>query len=182
MTNEMCAEFCSDFRYFATEYSHECYCGSSLAADTESAPLEDCRMTCAGDPLSFCGGPDRLELFMNPDVVGGLAQQPAGAGNFSWVGCQTETSGGRAMSAKSTASDDMTNEACAEFCVDYEFFGTEYGRECYCANTIAAGSEEAAAGDCNKLCSGSVVEFCGGPNRLSVYQKKEDAILLLGPS
>lgn len=177
MTNELCADFCADFRYFATQFGDECYCGSHVAKATESAPLEDCDMTCAGDSLSYCGGPDRLELYMNADVVGGETEQPAAAGDFAWYGCQTEIDGGRALGEAATTADDMTNEVCAEFCAEYEFFGTEYGRECYCGDEIGDESEEATAGQCNMLCAGRVLEYCGAGNRLSVYRKKGAEIL-----
>jgi hypothetical protein len=177
MTIEMCADFCSSFRYFATEYGRECYCGSHIATNSESADLEDCSMACAGDPTAYCGGPNRLELFMNPDIVGGQPEQPAAAGDYSLVGCRKEPDGRRALNGKATASSSMTNEACADFCQDFEYFGTEYGSECYCGNELPEDAVEAAAGECNVLCSGSVMEYCGAGFRLSVYQKKDEEIV-----
>ena len=173
MTNELCASFCHDFRYMATQYGNECYCGSHVSGATESAPLEDCSMPCAGDALSYCGGSNRLELYMNEDVAGGDPEQPLAAGEFAWYGCQTEADGVRTLGAAVKVGDDMTNEVCAEFCAEYEFFGTEYGSECYCGDEIADGSEEAADGECGMLCAGSVMEYCGAGYRLSVYKKKE---------
>lgn len=38
-----------------------------------------------------------------------------------------------------------------------------------CASAITNGGAPAAAGDCNMLCAGKNSEFCGGPNRLNVY-------------
>lgn len=37
-----------------------------------------------------------------------------------------------------------------------------------CGNTLGEGVPEPAA-DCNMLCAGNSSEFCGGPNRLNVY-------------
>lgn len=175
MTLEACAKSCSDFRYFGTEYGGECYCGSYLATSSESAPLADCNMPCTGDEYSYCGGRDRLELYMNEDVVGGDPQQPAAAGDFIWLGCQTDVPDGgpRVLTGKSTANDDMTNGACAEYCIDFEYFGTEYGRECYCGDELDTASEEVDAGECAMLCGGDKVEFCGDSRRLSVYKKPE---------
>lgn len=177
MTNELCASVCEGYRYFATEYSQECYCGSHVSQHSESAPLEECGMTCGGDASSFCGGPSRLELYLNPDIAGGQPEQPLGAGDFAFVGCRRELAGQRALSGKATAGDDMTNEKCAAFCGEYEFFGTEYGAECYCGDELPEEAEEAAAGECEMLCAGSVLEYCGAGNRLSVYQKKEEEIV-----
>lgn len=177
MTNEACADVCSGFRYFATQFSSECYCGSSVSTRSEAADLADCNMPCAGDALSFCGGPSRLELYLNPDVPGGRAEQPLAAGDFSFVGCRKEPSDARALQGQVTSGTDMTNEVCAAFCADYEYFGTEYGGECYCGDELHDEAAEADVGDCDMLCSGSVVEFCGAGFRLSVYQKKADEII-----
>lgn len=173
MTNEKCAGFCSKYRYFGTEYGSECYCGSYLAESSKKAPLEDCSMTCSGDEFEYCGASSRLELYMNDEIVGGAPEQPAAVGNYSLVGCQTEGNGTRALPASSTASDTMDNTACATFCAGYEYFGTEYGRECYCGNELAASSLEAPATECHMLCAGNSKEYCGASNRLSVYKIKD---------
>jgi hypothetical protein len=174
MTNEQCATFCSRFKYFGTEYASECYCGDYLASSSEVAPLEDCNMPCAGDASEYCGAGNRLELYMDPDATGGAPEQPAAAGDFVWLGCQTEATASRALSEAATADDAMTNDLCAEFCAGYEYFGTEYSRECYCGNTLNEGSLEAPATECRMLCSGSDVQYCGGPSRLSTYVKKQE--------
>ncbi|KAL7931169.1 heme peroxidase [Trichoderma chlorosporum] len=172
MTNEECAAFCSDYRYFGTEYGDECYCGSYLSSTSETAPLADCNMPCGGNQFEYCGASDRLELYINPNITGGEPEQPAAAGDFVFVGCQTEGNGTRALTGASTAGGTMSNEACATFCDDFAYFGTEYSSECYCGNTLAPSSLKAAASDCNMLCSGNDLEYCGAGNRLSLYTKK----------
>lgn len=171
MTNDFCANFCKGYKYFGTEYGKECYCGNFLAESSKSAPLDDCQKPCSGDKLQYCGGGSRLELYMNPDATGGAPEQPAAAGDFVWMKCQTEVSG-RALRGPSTADDKMTTEMCAKFCKAYEYFGTEYGRECFCGNELQQASKEAPATECKMACGGDEGEFCGGDNRLSVYKKK----------
>lgn len=175
MTNEKCATFCDSFKYFGTEYSSECYCGNFVASSSEVAPLEECNMPCAGDNSEFCGAGNRLELYMDPNATGGAPEQPAAAGDFVWLGCQTEATASRALSGPSTADDAMTNDVCAEFCTDYEYFGTEYSRECYCGNELSEESAVAPETECQMVCSGSGVQYCGGPSRLSTYKKQEPA-------
>ncbi|OAA66090.1 Carbohydrate-binding WSC [Cordyceps fumosorosea ARSEF 2679] len=165
MTNEKCADFCKAYRYFGTEYGSECHCGSYLADDSKAAPLADCNMLCAGDQFEYCGASNRLELYMNPNIAGGAPEQPPAAGDFSLVGCQTEGNNTRALAGASTAADNMTNEVCATFCKDYEYFGTEYGRECYCGNALATSSAASPKTDCGMLCGGSNVQYCGGSNQ-----------------
>jgi WSC domain len=42
--------------------------------------------------------------------------------------------------------------------------------ECFCGNTLAAGSVAATDGRCNMVCAGNATEYCGGPNGISLYQ------------
>lgn len=173
MTLEACATFCKSFKYFGTEYGSECYCGSYLAETSKTAPGQDCNMPCSGDAYQYCGGSGgRLELYQNPNITTGNPEQPAAAGNFVLVGCQTEGNATRALSGSLVAQDDMTNEVCAGLCKDYEYFGTEYGRECYCGNALASSSLVAPAAECRMLCAGSNTQYCGAGDRLSVYKKK----------
>lgn len=171
MTLENCASFCSDYKYFGTEYSSECYCGDFLAASSSEAPLGDCSMTCSGNQYEYCGGGNRLTLYENNKKVT-APSQPSTVGDYTYLGCRTEpAAGGRALNAKGTASDKMANEACAQFCDGFAYFGTEYGGECYCGTALPQTSLEAPQGDCNMLCSGNSTEYCGSGNRLSVYKK-----------
>ncbi|KAG5983242.1 hypothetical protein E4U55_000466 [Claviceps digitariae] len=173
MSNEACAVFCKNYKYFGTEYGSECYCGSYLADSSKSAPLEECNMACSGDGYEYCGASSRLELYQNPNITAGNPEQPAAIGSYVLVGCQTEGNGTRALAGAVFAQDNMTNQVCANWCKDYEFFGTEYGRECYCGHSLAASSLAAPATECRMLCAGSNTEYCGASSRLSVYKMKK---------
>lgn len=192
MTLESCATFCKNYKYFGTEYGGECYCGDSLASSSASAPLGDCNMVCTGNPLEYCGAGNRLELYINNTTGTATASgasatttatspptgptQPAtvsAAGTtWKWTDCYTEATTGRALSSTSYAADTVTLESCATFCSAYAYFGTEYGRECYCGNSFAAGSVVAPAADCSFKCAGNANEYCGAGSRLSVYVKQ----------
>lgn len=50
-------------------------------------------------------------------------------GGYTMLSCWAEGSL-RALSGASTADDTMTLEKCMAFCKDYNYWGTEYGREC----------------------------------------------------
>lgn len=93
------------------------------------------------------------------------------AGNWNLLNCMTEATNGRALNENSYADDNMTLESCAKFCSGFTYFGTEYGRECYCGNNFRAGSVVATnQGDCNMVCAGDKFEICGGGSRLIAYQ------------
>jgi hypothetical protein len=96
--------------------------------------------------------------------------QPASVGPYNWYGCMSEATGMRALSLKANAADGMTLESCQAFCAGYTYFGTEYGRECYCGNSFNAGSVLRPQAECKMLCMGNNLEICGEGNRLSVYK------------
>ena len=54
---------------------------------------------------------------------------------------------------------------------DYQYFDVEFGDQCFCGDTIEAGS--AGSDDrCNMACMGDKTRICGGSEVLSVYQKR----------
>ncbi|KAL1610151.1 hypothetical protein SLS60_001816 [Paraconiothyrium brasiliense] len=97
------------------------------------------------------------------------SSSPTPSTEFSLQGCYSDAVNPRALSAKSTSSDDMTVNDCAAACIQYQFFGLEYGRECYCGNTLDSTSTLQPAADCKMPCSGSSTQLCGGPSRISLY-------------
>ncbi|KAF2655100.1 WSC-domain-containing protein [Lophiostoma macrostomum CBS 122681] len=78
ITNANCVSFCSNHGYYVagTEYSGECWCGSSIIPGDTLAPDADCSMPCKGDSTEACGGPNRLTVyetastFVDPGIMG----------------------------------------------------------------------------------------------------------------
>lgn len=100
-------------------------------------------------------------------------QRPARALPYTALGCYTDNvNGKRALSGKSAAADDMSVAKCAIFCSQFQLFGVEYGRECYCGNSRDIGSTEANPGDCSFPCAANPngAETCGAGDRLNLYQ------------
>ncbi|KAK0752396.1 heme peroxidase [Schizothecium vesticola] len=90
-------------------------------------------------------------------------------GGYRLLGCWTEGTGVRALRGASFAYDDMTLESCMENCTAFDLWGAEYGRECYCGNSMDGTSVQTTQSDCNMPCSGDATEFCGSGNRLELY-------------
>lgn len=94
---------------------------------------------------------------------------------WAYQGCGTDNYYSRALTGASTSADSMTNEACTQFCASkgFSIAGSEYARECYCANDIptAAAPLAGVVGDCSMPCAGNNTEMCGGSGRLSLYKK-----------
>ncbi|PMD60425.1 WSC-domain protein [Hyaloscypha bicolor E] len=189
MTVAGCTSACQAAGYILAgcEYGGECWCENTFTNGGTIAPttpdgLSGCSSLCNGNFSEYCGGASRLNVYnfnktiatVTSSATASPTQTPAikpTVGPYTYFGCQTEGNGTRALAAAATASDTMTLEACESFCGNYAYWGTEYGRECYCGNSFGQGSVAAPNSDCSMLCPGDVTEYCGAGNRLSVYFK-----------
>ncbi|KAL8832686.1 MAG: hypothetical protein Q9170_004784 [Blastenia crenularia] len=179
MTNDKCITGCAAQGYAlaASEYTNECWCGKTIPKTLGNET--DCNYVCTGNSTQTCGGNGYfhdhsfMSLFNNGKALPPLPDIPPAVlptyGAYNYSGCYTEGNGGRALAGKQTASDDMNVAYCANFCAGYQYFGIEYSSECFCGTSISNGAALRADGDCSMTCSGNSTEFCGGPNRLTVY-------------
>ncbi|KAI5236520.1 hypothetical protein E4T42_09446 [Aureobasidium subglaciale] len=87
---------------------------------------------------------------------------------FASYGCFVDGTP-RALAYSAGSKSDNTPYKCASTCqsLGYKYAGTEYGSECWCANTAPSTSTKAT--DCNMPCAGDNTQTCGAGNRLSVY-------------
>lgn len=197
MTVAACVGFCKlgGFRFAGIEYSTECYCGAGIAATAAKAPSAECNMLCGGDPLAFCGGPGRLNVYAapisnstSPPPTSGPTSVPTSVPpppstvitpvptpttrpDFTYLGCANEGTAGRALSKDSFADSTMTLERCQDFCTTkgQALSGVEYGSECYCGSVLENGSTLGGSTQCTMACGGNPAAVCGGPGALSVY-------------
>lgn len=196
VTNEVCASFCAGYKYFATEYANECYCGNTLVADAQSVTDGRCNMACVADNNQICGGPNGLSLYQanssassttSPSAAvtssslssgspattstkpGGPTVVPRASGYVS-IGCYSEKPNDRAL-ANIYANDSMTIEMCAAQALQgpYKYMGVEYGRECWYGNVLAAEAQPIAQSQCSFQCPGDKSEYCGAGNALQLY-------------
>ena len=103
------------------------------------------------------------------------------ANGFAFIGCAPEErrandGPGRVLAAAVYAEDAMTNAKCMAYCAGRGFLyaGTEWSRECWCANSYAPTRQPATTlaslAACNYPCSGAASEKCGGDAWLSLYR------------
>ncbi|KAI4195074.1 MAG: hypothetical protein LQ350_007405 [Teloschistes chrysophthalmus] len=198
MTVAMCGDFCDGFNYFGIEYASECYCSSLIANGAKKTTDSSCSMTCSGNSTQYCGAGNRLTVYgtnvtasaaasSSSSSTGTATASPSStstpgapvavptASGFAYVGCYTEATSGRALGDSQTAYDGMTVEKCAAFCSGYAYMGVEYMSECYCANTLGAGSIPATDNGCSMACTGDAGELCGGGNRINLYKQGKAA-------
>ena len=192
MRNEVCAAFCSGYKYFATEYASECFCGNTLVSGAEPVSDGRCNMPCIADSKEICGGPNGLSLYQakpsnaSTTSTSGASSEsstptsstaptgptvvPSASGYIS-LGCHSEVPNGRAL-ANVYANDSMTIELCAAQAVrkPHAFFGVEYGCECWFGDELAAEAQPIGQERCGFKCPGDPGEFCGAGNALQLYR------------
>ncbi|KAM7206912.1 WSC domain containing protein [Rhypophila sp. PSN 637] len=169
MTAARCALNCAGYDYFGTQYSSECFCGSDTP--TDPAPAGDCNMACSGNPDEQCGAGMRLNVYKF-DTAPTTAPMAPPISGFEFKGCYTDNFPERALAGKTVATDDMTLEKCANICqvAGYPAFGVEYASECFCGTSLDTRSTKVPEVECSMTCKGDGTQYCGGPNRLNVYQ------------
>ncbi|KAF4556435.1 WSC domain-containing protein 3 [Elsinoe fawcettii] len=184
---EYCQSKCSGYQYFGVEYSNECYCGNTIQTGSTLVPGAtpadtSCNMLCGGNSSEYCGGPNRLNMYkLNSTIT--LPPTPAGPGNvpvigkYTYAGCYSEATTSRALTG--FIPPVPAGNGSVDWCYDkivgggWKWFGVEYGGECYAGNDLQAGSVlvqgDAATSGCSMTCAGNSSQYCGGPNRLSMY-------------
>ncbi|KAI1374021.1 hypothetical protein F4677DRAFT_461856 [Hypoxylon crocopeplum] len=166
MTVEVCCDAAAGFKYAAVEYGKECYYGNYLAS-TASKQSSGCNMQCAGSPSELCGGGNRVNLYLNSAYSQPATEKPS-VGSFSSMGCYTDSSSARGLTAGSSKSSSMTVEQCVQLAAGHKYAAIEYGTECYWGDTLSSTSKQ-ANGQCTIACGGDSKELCGDGNRMNVY-------------
>ncbi|KAK4182611.1 putative fungistatic metabolite [Podospora australis] len=166
MTLEKCATSCAGYSYFGVEFGVECYCGSALEASAEERPQAECSTRCGGNYDQVCGASYRINVFSNPECV----DEPdnlESVGGFTYQSCWTDKVDLRALTDVVERSDNMTVQTCAAVCQGYNYFGVEYGRECFCGNVLQG--QVAPESQCSYHCMGDATQLCGAPDRMNLY-------------
>ncbi|KAH0175344.1 WSC domain-containing protein, partial [Aureobasidium melanogenum] len=209
-TYESCAAACLGYEFFGVEYGNQCFCGNNVGNGavlqaSNNPDVNGCGMFCQGDSSEYCGGPNRMNVFQYNGTLPAIPSNGAGNngnnnnganpgptattsiqnttsnGAYNYFGCWLDNVAGRALTNHALNGQTVGPDTCAAACSGYQYFGLEYGDECYCANTIGANSTVAPGGSntalngCNMACSGASNFTCGGPNRLSLYSLSANA-------
>jgi len=64
MTLEMCQSFCQGYKYFGTEYSEQCFCGTTFSGGATKEDDSNCDLLCDGNKEEICGGNDFLSVYV----------------------------------------------------------------------------------------------------------------------
>jgi hypothetical protein len=145
----------------------------------------ECSTLCSGNTFQFCGAGGRLTVYAitgTPPAPTSTIQTTAAPSStapvatsfptgWSSQGCWAEPNG-RLLSHQQPDSTTNTLESCVQTCagLGYQVAGTEFGVQCFCDNFVYNGGALAAnQDDCNVRCAGNPNEYCGGPNRVSMF-------------
>ncbi len=131
------------------------------------APEAKCSFSCPGNSAEICGAGSYLTTYAK---TGTLPSTASTSTTYGSLGCYTEATIGRALADVTYANNAMTVEMCASECTGFAMFGLEYHQECYCGNTLAAGSVATSKLECKYSCMGNSSENCGGDLRLNLYK------------
>ncbi|KAJ7482564.1 hypothetical protein FB451DRAFT_1084926 [Mycena latifolia] len=175
MTVENCIGFCDSkkFVFAGVEFMQECYCDDFIENSAVTAPITDCNLPCTGDRNESCGGPGRLNIFWSGAEPPPPPTIPPSIGKWESLGCYSDNLNGQGRSLVNAVNVEgqVSLETCTSACFDagMPLSGTEFADECYCGPAIVNGGAPEPISDCNTACAGNISEFCGGPNRLTVY-------------
>ncbi|KFZ14005.1 hypothetical protein V501_03442 [Pseudogymnoascus sp. VKM F-4519 (FW-2642)] len=172
-TPESCRAIClaAGLKYAGLEYSFECWCGDVL--HNVSPPVIDaskCTFPCSGDSSKTCGGQEYLDLWDCSAAI----PTPPDVNDCKPLGCYTDSTSGRTLQTSVEGGDaNQSHETCTAACIalGFRFAGTEYGQECWCADSLASTGVPAPDGNeqCDMPCAGNPSQKCGGKDRINVY-------------
>jgi len=179
LTVESCLNMCDGlgFNLAGVEYSRECFCGNTIMGYNRPNP-DICTMPCLGNAGEVCGGADAIYIYARNDYqyTIGPASPLASYNGYSQTNCYFDQASDRLLTGSpllEIPGDMMTVERCIDGCnaAGYNTAGVEYGRECYCGDMSSISAEVEKIDECNMPCDGNGSEYCGGPNRIFVYQQ-----------
>lgn len=184
---EACTAACDTAGYTIAglEWSQECFCGIAFATQVTKVANDtaECNMKCTGNNAQMCGGSSRLSIYSatvpSTNVV---SAAKATVDTFNNLGCYTEATSGRALTGSAKSDPQMSVEMCSSLCSGFAYMGVEYGSECYCGNSLNAGSALGVSTTCNMPCAGDKTELCGGPNRLTLYKNSAVTTTSVNPT
>ncbi|KAI0033597.1 hypothetical protein K488DRAFT_84794 [Vararia minispora EC-137] len=176
MTVEACVGFCDQqsFIFAGVEFAQECYCGNIVSNGGTNASTSSCNSPCTGNASEVCGAGGFLNLYWSGKQPPPPPVTAPSVGLWESLGCFNDTPATRSLSlgvaiTGGTANVSVQTCTAACFSLGYPLSGLEFAQECYCDVHLENGAVSQPLTDCDMTCNGNSSEFCGGPNRLNVY-------------
>lgn len=175
VTPESCTAACiaHDLAFSGVEFGGECWCGASINIGQALASNQNlCSTPCLGTPGEICGGADAINIY---DCTAALPA-PASYNDCAPLGCYTDSVSLRTLATNvqveggpGNQSPDVCTAACKA--AGFRYAGNEYSGECWCGNSLDnnGGPAPDLNEQCQMPCNGDSSLFCGGPNRLTLF-------------
>jgi hypothetical protein len=140
---------------------------SSSQRSTTTTSASSSSSSSSSSSLSSSTTSSQVATYTGPPVTS------QGNVNFTYYSCVSEPSSGRLLPSQVENNGTyMTIEKCLSDCWMYQYAGVEYGRECWCGNSLntgTGGSLNVSDSNCGFTCPGNSSEFCGSGSHLSLY-------------
>ncbi|PRP85873.1 hypothetical protein PROFUN_06147 [Planoprotostelium fungivorum] len=171
-----CYTACQGYKYFAVQYSTQCYCGNTYGT-YGVMPETDCNMNCTNGDTK-CGAGWRNSVYsigatptaasttkaITSSTTKASTVPATTTSPFQYVGCYRDDNTRDLSVAKPGVS---SLNQCYTSCQGYKYFGVQYSTECYCGNTYGTYGAMPET-DCNMNCQSGETR-CGGSYRNSIY-------------
>ncbi|KAJ7246532.1 WSC domain-containing protein [Mycena haematopus] len=170
MTVESCIAFCSagGFSLAGVEFGSQCYCDYALQSTGALSSPTNCNQACSGNSTELCGAGNFIDVYWNgtpPPII------PQQVGTWKYLGCFSDSVSSRQLPNQQTISGGATVESCTAACKasGFSLAGLEFGQECWCGSAPPT-SSLLSDNNCATACVANTTEFCGGSNKLMVYE------------
>ncbi|KAJ3775846.1 hypothetical protein FB446DRAFT_723514 [Lentinula raphanica] len=179
MTIESCLDFCdtNNFVLAGVEFGDECYCDNRIQNNATTAAASDCNTPCAGNGQEVCGAANRLNVFNSGKTPPPPPITVPSVGNWTSLGCYSDgINGQRTLTVGVNLNTPATVEECTASCfaAGYQYAGTEFADQCCEYDLLNRNAFGRSLTKYFQVCSGNASEFCGGPNRLNMYNYTGD--------
>ena len=128
-------------------------------------------MVCSGNSDLKSGGPNRLNVYTNGAATQ-IVTNPGPVGNgWTYKSCYEDSVYERTLAHKVDTPGSNSVLACTAACkaAGYKIAGVEWSQECWCDNVVKSGRASGLL-DCDMVCTGNPLEYCGGSQWLNVYE------------
>lgn len=95
---------------------------------------------------------------------------------WAYQGCAEDDVNSRTLTGTNNiySEDQATTDvdSCLQTCAGSTYAGLEYGKQCFCGDSIPSGRAPQAStlGSCNMPCAGNSSQICGGGSQISLYK------------
>jgi hypothetical protein len=144
-----------------------CNITASTDVGPTSSPSEEVNSTSTATPSNSSAATGPTDPPSNstgsPTVLTSLS-------GWTYQSCNNDSVTDRSLVGSTTVNNDsMTVQWCAANCAGHQYFGVEFGQQCYCGGQLSSTTFKVADSECNTPCFGNATSACGATYRMQIY-------------